>query len=175
MSVVSPLLAEPVVDLIIAQLKATLNPLLQTLDFKYADGISLAPIEKNSYYISDSIEPLTLPACMVLFGEQAFQYNEDQNYLISNDRVLVVVTVEELGDQSATKKVWRYGRAVYACLNLQRLVSPDQRVAINLILQNMAYGTSPVSSKMPDREKRFRKDVVMEFKIDHFEKNLTEV
>lgn len=171
-----PLLTETVADLIIQKMQSDFNPILQTADFMtYTDGISLKPIENNHYYVANTIDALELPACYVLFGNHAFQYSENQNYLISNDRCLVVITMEEVGDQSVTRMAWRYGRALFGCLNLARLVDvegADNRIEIYLIPQSLAY-TQEIGKKMDDRENRFRKDVVLELKIEHFEKNLT--
>lgn len=170
-----PLLSEVVVDLIIDKLKAEINPTLQTADFKYGDGISLAPIQKSSYYISNLIEPLVLPACFVMMGDHAFQYSDNPNYLESEDTVLVAITMEGIGDQNVTRMAFRYARALYGVLNLAHLEDsngPDNRIGITLIPQRIDY-TQAVGQKMDDRETRFRKDVLLTLKVMHYEKNLT--
>lgn len=169
-----PLLSEAVVDTIIAKMRADFNTTLSTVDFQYNDGrgLPLIPISSESYYVADSIRPLKLPACFVLMGTHAFKYERDQNYLMSDDRILVVISIEQLGDQSITRNAFRYGRALYGTLNLARLSDPTGRMEITCIPQNLSY-SEEVVKKMGDREKRFRKDIVLELKLIHIEKNLT--
>lgn len=168
----TPLLTETTNDLITKYLKDNFNLFLKEVDFQYQDGISLEQIDDTSYHISDLIETLTLPCIYVLSGPHAFQYTENPNYLQSDDEIVVVLTAEEIGLDSLTRKVWRYGRVLFASLNLIDLGDSAGRIKLKTVPTRLAY-TKPITSKLKKEEQRFRADVVLELKVLHYENNLT--
>lgn len=168
----SPLLTEKSVDLIIDQIKNNFNLQLKELDNQYSDGINLEPLDDNAIHISDKIQALTLPSVYVLYGASAFQYSENPNYMQSEDEALVVLRAVEIGADSLTRKMYRYGRVLYGILNLVDLVDDGDRLKIKLIPTRLGY-TQPVTEKLQKEEQRFSMDVVVELKVLHYEKNLT--
>lgn len=171
MSQLKPLLSEAVVDLLSKQLKDNFNLLLEEVDNQYDDGINLEPLSDESIYLSDKIEGLSLPSCHILFGHHAFNYTNDPNYLESKDEVVIVLSAEDSGEAVLTRKLWRYGRVLHACFNLQSLGDDAGRIKIQTIPRQLGY-TPTIAAKLQKEEFRFRKDAVLELEIMHFEKNL---
>lgn len=167
----TPLLSETVVDLITEQLKSNFNKYLSEADYIYTDGIRLEKIDDEQFYISNIHQPLRLPAIFVLFQDHAFQYTRDQNYLDSNDSLLVILTGEDIGAETLTRKMHRYGRVLLACLNLVELGDSASRINLKVIPNRLGY-TQPISEKLQDRSRKFRMDVVLEITVQHWEKNL---
>jgi hypothetical protein len=167
-----PLLTEASADLIINQVKLQFNLLLQELDNTYVDGTNLEPLDDEAIHISDKIQTLTLPALYVLYGSHAFDYTENPNWLNSEDEVIVVLTAEDVGADVLTRKMWRYGRVLFGCLNLIDLNDSTGRLKIRTVPTRLGY-TTPITDKLQKEEQRFRGDVVLELKVMHFENNLT--
>lgn len=168
----SPLLNEAAANLIIDKIKAEFNPALISIDNQYSDGISLEPVKAEAIYISDKFETLQPPAIFVLFGNTAFNYTKDQNYLDASDECVIVVSGEDVGADRLTKKMWRYARVIYSLFNLTDLVTADQRLKITCIPRRLGYADKAIQ-KMGDRKKKYRQDCVLELELRHFEKNLT--
>lgn len=168
----TPLLTEAVSDLIIDKIKVDFNNYLKELDNQYSDGIGLEPVDLNSIHISDKIQTLDLPSIYVLSGASAFQYSDNQNYMESEDEIIVVLTAEEVGADSLTRKMWRYGRVLYQTLNLVDLGDAAGRIKVKLIPTRLGY-TIPITEKLQKEEQRFRMDAVLELKVLHYENNLT--
>ena len=167
----NPLLTEKVVDMLLEQLKNNFNNYCSDIDNYYSDGISLEKIDENAYYITNQYEPLRMPSIFVLFEDHAFQYSRDPNYLESSDSCIVVVTSEDVGAATLTRKMWRYGRVLYSCLNLVDLVSGDGRLKLKVIPNRLGY-TQPITEKLKERGRKFRMDAVLELTIQHYEKFL---
>ncbi|MFA9202259.1 MAG: hypothetical protein ACEQSC_01800, partial [Candidatus Nanopelagicaceae bacterium] len=145
---------------------------LKEIDNQNPDGINLEPLDLNSIYISDKIQSLELPSVYVLSGASAFQYSDNQNYMESEDEIIVVMTAEEIGADELTRKMWRYGRVLYQTLNLVDLGDLAGRIKIKIIPTRLGY-TIPITEKLQKGEQRFRMDAVLELKVLHYENNLT--
>lgn len=168
----TPLLTEAAANLLITQFQNNFNLQLQQADNQYDDGINLEPVDDNSIHISDKIQSLDLPSFYVLFADHAFQYTENPNYLDSEDSVVLVVSAEDVGADSLTRKMWRYGRVLFGIFNLQQLTTDDQRLSIKTIPTRLGY-SQPITTQLQKENQRFRMDTVLELKLMHFEKNLT--
>ena len=168
-----PFLNEDAADLMIAHFKSNFNAYLKDIDFKYSDGLSLEPVEEQSIYISDKYEALQPPAVYFLFGEMAFNYTNDENYLSASNSCVVVLSFEEKDANDMTRKAWRYARALFGIFNLVVLNSADGRLEMKCVPRRLGYSDDKVADKMSQRERKFRKDCVLELELMHFEKNLT--
>ena len=166
-----PLLSESAVNLIITQVQNQFNSALQDVDNQYTDGISLEPLSNENIYISNQFQTLVTPAVYILFSEHAFQYSENPNFLISNDKCMVVVSAEDIGADVLTKKMWRYARVIFECLNLQSLNSTDGRLEIKCVPDRLGY-TQPIKDLLNPKTGKFRMDCVLELTLQHFEKEL---
>ena len=171
---VTPLLNETMANLLTDQVKNYFNAQLQLVDNQYTDGISLEPIKTESYFISDKFETLQCPACYVLFGNMAFNYTENQNYLDTNTECVIVITGEDMGAGRLQRKMWRYGRVLYGIMNLVDLKSSDGRLELKVVPRRMSYGER-VIQKMGGDKKVYRQDCILELELMHFEKNITEI
>jgi hypothetical protein len=169
-----PLLSEQTSDLIKEQLQSYFNANLATVDFQYQDGLSIEQVSTSSIFISDLIESLELPSIYILTDSMAFNYSDNPNYLESDDAVLVVLSCEEVGGgaNGLTRKLYRYGRALYASLGLVDLATPDGRLKIKLIPKRMSY-LQKVTAKQTKERQRFKGDVVLELNVKHYEKFLS--
>lgn len=167
-----PLLTETVVNLIRDYLQANFNAALTDIDNQYSDGISLEKVNPSSIYISDAFQSLQLPAIYILFEEHAFQYTNDPNYLESDDKCVIVLSADQIGQESLTRKMWRYARVLNGLLNLLDLHDAQNRLNIRLMVQRVGY-TATVSDKVSREQSRFRKDCVIELQIKHYENFLT--
>jgi hypothetical protein len=167
-----PLLSEAARDLVLNKLKSNFNNFLADADNLYSDGINLEPIDDTSFYISYRFQTLRPPAIYVLFENHAFQYSEAPNFLDSNDRCLVVLSCEDVDGEVLTRKSERYGRILFGCLNQEELVTQDQRLKIQVLVETLDY-LQPASDKLQTEQKKFRIDVVLTLKLLHYEKLLT--
>jgi hypothetical protein len=168
----TPMLTEEVVNLLSTQLKNNFNTYLTEVDNQYDDGISLEGLDDEAIFISNKYEPLTMPCAFILFDEHALQYSGNPNYMESDDKCVIVISSEDIGADVLTRKMYRYAKVLYACFNLVALGDSSGRLQIKCIPMRIGY-TDPISSKLGERERRFRMDCVMELSIQHFEKNLT--
>ena len=167
-----PLLNETAANLIIEKIKSEFNAHLAEVDNQYKDGINMEPVKSESIYISDKFETLQPPGIFVLFGNMAFNYTKDQNYLDASNECVIVVSGEDVGADRLTKKMWRYARVIYSMFNLVDLNSTDGRLKITSIPKRLGY-SDKVIQKMSDSKKKYRQDCVLELELRHFEKNLT--
>ncbi len=172
---VYPLLNESSADMIIGQIKEQFNVRLAEVDHQYNDGISLEPLADEDIFISDKFENLGMPAAYVLFGNMAFNYTNNQNYLEASNELVIVLTAEDVGADILTRKLWRYARVIYSCFNLVDLVSTDSRLHIKCIPKRLGYSDVKVTGKMQERERKFRQDCVLELELMHFEKNIENI
>lgn len=168
-----PLLNETAANLLIDYFKSNFNQYLSDADNEYDDGISLAPVDDTAIHISDKIETLTIPAVYFLFGVMAFNYTQDPNYLDATNSCVVVLTCEDEGADKLTRKAWRYGRVLYGTFNLIDFSDSDGRLKMRSVPKRLGYSDDRVAGKLNGREGRFRKDVVLELDLMHYEKILT--
>lgn len=170
----NPLLAEATVNLIISQIQAQFNALIADVDNQYSDGIRLEPLSNESIYISYDFQTLKPPSVHVLLDEHAFQYTKDPNYMESADKVVVVVHGEDMGKDVLTRKMWRYARVIYGCLNLIDLQTSDGRLKIKCVAQRIGYtAPGPVSQKLAKTTSKFTADCVLDLRVLHYENFLT--
>lgn len=175
MTQVTPLLNEASYDLIKEYFDANFNLALQQTDNQYSDGISLEPIQSDAIFISDKVQTLKSPCAFFLFGELAFDYSEDPNFLEGNNNMLIVVSVEDVGAERLTRKAWRFGRVLYATFNQIDLQDTAGRMKIRTIPRRLGYSDDKIVGKLNQSDQKFRKDVVLEIEIMHYENNLTDI
>lgn len=173
--IVYPLLNESSADMILGQLKSNFNVRLTELDHQYNDGISLEPLADEDIFISDKFENLGMPAAYVLFGNMAFNYTNNPNYLEATNECVVVLTAEDVGADILTRKLWRYARVIYSCFNLVDLNSSDSRLHVRCIPKRLGYSDVKVSGKLQERERKFRQDCILEMELVHLEKNIANI
>lgn len=167
----TPFLTEKVMQLIKGELQDNFNLKLKEIDNQYDDGINLEPVDDNAIHFTDLIQTLSPPAIYILPGPSRFQYQDQPNYMESEDEILVAVTAEDVGADILTLKSMRYARVIYSCLNLVDLFDDDARCEIHIVPDRLAY-TQPIASKLNSSEQTFRMDCVFTMKVMHFEENL---
>ena len=168
-----PLLNETACNLLITQLQDNFNIELQELDNQYDDGSNLEPLSDQSIYISDKIETLDCPAVYILFGNMAFNYTENPNYLNASTEVAIVLSLEDIGADRLTRKAWRYSRILYGIFNLQDLNDLSGRLKIKTVPKRMAQTDARIVQKLKKEEQKFRMDIVLELELQHYENIVT--
>lgn len=168
-----PLLNETVADMMIQYFKDNFNANLAEVDNQYSDGINLEPIKDESIYITDKIETLQLPSMFLLFGEMAFNYTGEQNYIDATNQCVCVISCEDVDSTVLVRKAWRYARVLQGIFNQVDLGDLNDRVEIHINSKRLGYSDERVSGKLDSGRSAFRKDCVLELEIMHFEKTLT--
>lgn len=167
------LLSGPARDAVLAYLQANLNTIIATPDQQsLADGITLDQFKSEAFYISDSFDPLYMPACFVLIGRFKFDYTDDPNWVKGYHELKIVILTEEMGADRLQRKVEGYERAIFATLDQKSVSDPENRLQLKLVSDNVDFSDT-FEKRMTDSRKKFRKSVIYEFKAYHFENRTT--
>ena len=153
-------LIEGVVDGIVDLLQSDLKDQLQAVQEQMPlgpDDPVLEPVAPNHYYVSERFIGLQTPAIFVLPMISTHRLDAAQNYAYIENRVQVVILIEEIGDLLAdrlARKSWRYVMALWKTLHDQVLTTPYP--ATNLLVETIKY--SPLILAKREAQQVFRKE-----------------
>lgn len=154
-----PFMVEGAVNAIVAQLQAQFNANLDLVaEFWQPDAakLNLVPVPPSSYYISDGVEALSIPAIFVVADRSPHDLKA-QDWLRQLHQIVVGILVEAVEAQRLQRMAWRYAQAGWMTLHDQNL-SGGTRVQVTEI----SYGPTLVEQTQAGPGLRcFRKDVTL--------------
>lgn len=165
-------LIETDIDLIETQIKSNIATALADVRTQRADPtVSTEP--PNGYYIYEKSQAYRCPAVFIIGDRIDFKKLEKQaNFIDAVSRINVTVLIEDKDAERLTIKAWRYQAALHEVLDQVQLTSADSRVKITIVVMNASF--SPLYSLTQDPTAAnaiFRKEVVLECDVHHYEAN----
>lgn len=125
------------------------------------DDPVLEPVAVGHYYISERFIGLQAPAVFVLPVISTHRLDNAQNYALIENRIQVVILIEEIGDLLAdrlARKAWRYVLALWRTLHDQDLTAPYPTT--KLLVETVKY--SPLILVKREAQQVFRKEAWLE-------------
>lgn len=158
--------AEHVSDQIEQLMTNVFNSHLDQVWVEHADvpgtgKINLPKIAPNAFYIAEAVEPKALPACFIIIDRSVHDLKA-QNFALQEHTVFVAILAEDKEYNQLTRKMWRYGEALYRTLH-------DAGIGnMRTLVEEISY--SPTYGGTASREDRhFRKDVTARVKARHID------
>jgi hypothetical protein len=160
-------LTEATVDLITQALKAGFPQALADVRSDRADArVSTESIK--SWHISDRDVGLQCPAVFVLCDDFDFKKSEFKaNHVNAIARVDIRIVLEDQDSTILTRRTWRYMSAARDILDQNELTSSDGQVKLVTVITRARY--SPLLVKEASPEGPFRKEVLLELEVNHWE------
>lgn len=167
-----PALVEIALDLIENQVQAKFNANLALIADQYKnDGrkINLEALQPNNLYISEGVKALKLPAMFIIPDRSEFDLNA-QNVNVITHSVIVGVVVEDVQAESSriTRKALRYGQAAWMTLHDAYLGGAIESQLIHVLIESETYSPT-FEGKTDTGDRKFRKDVTLRLRVQHFE------
>lgn len=170
--IVRPSLVELALDLLQDEIQRSFNGNLALVGEMYAhDGrkINLEALQPNNIYISEGVKALKLPAAFIIPDRSDFDLSA-QNVSVINHSIILGVVVEDVQAESSriTRKALRYGRAAWMTLHDKFLGGPVESQQIHVLIESESYSPT-FEGKTDTGDRKFRKDVTLRLRVQHFE------
>lgn len=163
-------LTEGAVTLMLSYIQANIAGALQKVRDDRPDDLVTTEVPKT-YFIYPKAKGFKTPAVFVIAEDFDFRAQEmGANFLSGSIRINVSVLLEDRNRDLLTKRCWRYQAALYNLLAQTQLTSSDNALKIVSIVKRARY--SPLYSTARNEESTeamFRKEVLLECDIDHYE------
>ncbi len=167
----APNISESTATLIETHIRDNIEAALTDVNTERGDNIvNLPPIKK--FYIAEKKILIELPALFTIVKDSDFRLREkNPNHINAAIAVDVSLVVEERDSDRLTIKSWRYQDALFSVLDQAQLV--DSNSDVKLVVKVMRASYSPTYE--PDQGEAsatgvFRKEVMLELEVDHFER-----
>lgn len=163
-------LTEATVNLLVGHIKTNIAAALAGVRSEAPAPVVTTEAPK-SYFIYPKAKGYRTPAVFVIADEFDFQVPErGANFISGSVHVNVSVLLEDRNSELLTIRCWRYQSALYNLLAQTQLTSSDNALKIVSIVRRARY--SPLYSNSKDEnsvEAVFRKEVLLELEVDHYE------
>jgi hypothetical protein len=153
-----PSMVEGAVNAIVAHLQANFNANLDLVaEFWQPDPakLNLVPVPPSSYYISDAVEALSIPAIFVVADRSPHDLHAQQ-WLRQLHQFFVGIVVEAVEAQRLQRMAWRYAQAGWLTLHDQNLTG-GTRVQVTEINYGPTLGQTTPTGAL----RSFRKDITL--------------
>ena len=165
-------LVETDVELILDQIKSNITAaLLEVSNFRTDQKVALD--NPKDYFIYPRAQGYRTPCVFVIPDRVDFRKDEKAaNFIDATSRINVTVLIEDKDAERLELKCWRYQAALHKVLDQVPLTSDDSGVRITIEVMNAAF--SPMYSLTQDPSAPnavFRKEVVLECDVYHYEAN----
>ena len=123
-----------------------------------------------SYFRFPSARAFRAPAVFTIAEELDFRLPQGQNFIGASARISVAIICEDKDHFLLTQKVWRYQAALTKVLWNTAVLSSDNRVKIVCkVVRNTFSSIFPRDRREDDSEEVFRKEVVCDLEVEHYE------
>lgn len=160
-------------NLILTQIKANIAAELAAMIADRSDpSVNLDP--PLSYFIFDGAHTYQCPAIFVVVdGAEIPDDIIGPNHVNAKVRVYVTVAVEGQDEGGLTIKCDRYQAALFKILQWQTLVDIPNNVKIKILVKRFQFSPLYTKRRTQDNMGNFRKEVVLELEVKHFENPTT--
>lgn len=163
-------LTEGAVNLITATIQQNIATALDAVQADSPDHqVTTEP--PRTYFIYADAKGFRTPAVFVIAEDMDFRQRErGGNFIDALDRINVSILVEDRNTELLTKRCWRYQSALHTVLDETQLTSADNKLKIVIVVRRASY--SPTYSLTKDKNSPdavFRKEVLLECDVDHYE------
>lgn len=163
-------LIEYTVNMLMGKVQSDIDAALLAVSTDRADNfVSLeSPV---SYFYFWNAQAYQAPAVFVIPEDFDMRLAETgPNFINALARVNVAVTVEDKDAYYVTVKAWRYQAALTKILHLVHILSADQTVKLVSKVVRTSYSSIyPKDKTDQDPDEVFRKEVVVELEVEHYE------
>jgi hypothetical protein len=160
-------LAEVATNLIIARIKSEIAAALADVRTDRVDGKVSTEVPRN-YFIYEKAIGFQAPAVFVICQEMDFRKAErGANHINAVSRFGVSVLIEDIDCDRLTIKAWRYQAALHKILDQTHLDDVDETMKIVVKVNNASF--SPVFTNAGESPNNFRKEVVLNCDVEHYE------
>ena len=105
---------------------------LKEVAARYNDGVILEPLVDITWEEHENFEGLSLPSCMILAQEEADPTLKDQMLDVT---VFIVLGIFDSSARAASKKIFRYGRALKAMFRPNNNRTLSQRIVSSKVVR----------------------------------------
>lgn len=159
------LLIEGIVDGIIKRIQTNLPAELVTVQAMHPVGPEDAALPMVQYfYVSERFIGLQPPAIFVLAEDSRHLVDAAQNFTFTENKIKVVILVEEVGDlaeERVTRSSWRYAMALFRALHDADLISPYP--ISKILVEGISYSLTITAA---DSNRRvFRKEAWLDLMV----------
>lgn len=163
-------LIEYTVKMVMAEVESNISAALAQVSSDRADHfVSLeSPL---SYFYFWNAQAYQAPAVFVIAEDFDMRLlDTGPNFVNALARVNVAVTVEDKDEYYVTIKAWRYQAALTKILHLAHMLSADQQVKlVAKVVRTTFSSLYPKDKSDQDPDEVFRKEVVVELEVEHYE------
>lgn len=160
-------LIEGATDQIIAYLKANLPAAISSVSALYSDGIDLSPVAQ--WMIYPKVQGFDLPVVFVIADDQDFNIQKNSaNFIAATDHFKISIVVDEVDEERLTRRAYRYQSALHSVLDGATMVSSDNLLVLKSVVYRASF-SDVWQAKESESGGKFRKEVVLECNIEHFE------
>lgn len=163
-------LVESTATMIRDEIKANIASALASVRSSRTDAkVTTEP--PTSYFLYAKARGYKTPAVFSFPEEQDFMREQrGANYISSVVRMQVGVLIEDRGEDNLTFKAWRYQAALHSILHQKRLQDDTRNVTLVSIVKKATFSGIYVEGRSPNaQETVFRKEVVLELDVEHWE------
>lgn len=163
-------LVESSVMLLKDYLKSNIAAALAAVRAERADPV-VSTEPPQSFFIYPRAMGYKTPAVFVIAEDIDMQLENGPNAIMAKSKINISVVVEDRDRERLTIKAWRYQDALHSVLDQLQLVSSSGDVKI--VCRVIRCSFSPMYSKNKDEEaieNTFRKEVLLECDVHHFER-----
>lgn len=163
-------LIEYTTNLLMTEIQAKIDAALQQVSTDRADNfVSLeSPV---SYFYFWNAQAYQAPAVFVIAEDFDMRLlDTGPNFVNALARMNVAVVVEDKDAYYVTVKAWRYQAALTKILHLAHMLSADQTVKlVAKVVRTTFSSLYPKDKSDQDPDEVFRKEVVVELEVEHYE------
>ncbi len=163
-------LTEATINLLLNHIQSNIGSALTEIRDDAPDSLVTTETPK-SYFLYPKAKGFRTPAVFIIAEEFDFRVPEmGANFISGSVRINVSVLVEDRNRELLTSRCWRYQSALHMLLSQTQLTTPDNALKIISIVKRARY--SPLYSTTKNEEAVeavFRKEVLLECEVDHYE------
>jgi hypothetical protein len=162
-------LTEIQISLLDAHLQSNLPAALTAVDADRGDH-NVGTEAPEEYLWFPKAQGYKTPALFILADDTPFEVQEGANFIKQKCRTVLEVVLEEKNRLWLTIKCWRYQAALSTCLVNLELQSPDNKVKLKVKQKSHTFTGMFTNEKNEESdEAAFRKSVVIELEVEHYE------
>lgn len=162
-------IAESTATLIETHIRDNVEAALTAVETERGNRVNLPKIA--DYYLSERKLLTRLPAIFTIVEDVDFRLpTKNPNHINAAVTCNVTVVVEERDTFRLTTKAWRYQDALYKVLNRAQLADSNNEVKLVVKVMRATFNpTYDVEAGSDAATGTFRKEVVLELEVDHFQ------
>jgi len=159
-------LSEITRELVLGKIRSDIAASLAAIRVMRADPI-VTTEPPQSYFIYQSIAQYRTPAVFAIVEDMDFKKERGANHVNATVKINISVVVEDRLGDNVVIKAERYQAALYDILDEAVIDSSDNTLRVVVIVKRAMF--SPVYMKDDKSQSAFRKEVLLECEVEHYE------